>query len=108
MSEKPWTILKDGESLDDLVLIYVGDGHCYWRENGCGYTNHYYAGVYTRADAIARTHHCGPEKKVELHSVPPDHIPTLQNKIRILEEQLNKFLAAPNNTDAANQQNQTN
>jgi hypothetical protein len=62
----------------DRVLIYAGDGGCYWRQNGCGYTYAHTAGVFTRAEAYALAGHCGPEKRIELHSVPDDHVPTLQ------------------------------
>ena len=62
----------------DRVLIYAGDGGCYWRENGCGYTNALEAGVFTRAEAYRLAGHCGPEKRIELHDVPENHIPTLK------------------------------
>lgn len=74
----------------DRVLIYAGDGGCYWREGGCGYTSAQYAGVYTRAEAYANAGHCGPEKRVELHDVPDDHIPTLRARVAELEAALEK------------------
>lgn len=72
----------------DRVLIYAGDGGCYWRENGCGYTNAQNAGVFTRAEAIGWAGHCGPEKRVELHDVPDDHLPTIRARIAQLEAEL--------------------
>jgi len=62
----------------DRVLIYAGDGGCYWRQSGCGYTYAHTAGVFTRAEAYSLAGHCGPEKRIELHSVPDDHVPTIQ------------------------------
>jgi hypothetical protein len=63
---------------DDRVLIYAGDGRCYWKQDHCGYTSALYAGVFSWEEAIALTNHAGPEKKVEFHPVPEDHIPTLR------------------------------
>lgn len=63
---------------DDRVLIYAGDKRWYWKQDRCGYTSWQYAGVFSRAEAMELTSHCGPEKKVEFHPVPEDHIPTLK------------------------------
>jgi len=72
----------------DRVLIYAGDGGCYWRQSGCGYTYAHTAGVFTRAEAYSLAGHCGPEKRIELHSVPDDHVPTIQAENAALREQL--------------------
>lgn len=48
-----------------LVRIWSGEWRLYWRPNGAGYTpDSGEAGVYTLADAIQRTRHCGPEKHI--------------------------------------------
>ena len=52
------------------VRIWSGQWHAWWRDNGNGYTDEIgEAGIYAFADAWRRTHHCGPEKKIEYHSV---------------------------------------
>lgn len=63
----------------DRVLIYAGDAGYYWRQN-CGYTYAHTAGVFTRAEAYSLAGHYGPAKRIELHSVPDDHVPTLQSE----------------------------
>jgi chromosome segregation ATPase len=70
----------------DRVLIYAGDHGYYWRKGGCGYTTANDAGVFTRAEAYALAGHCGPEKLVELHDVPEDHLPTLKEQIQMIRE----------------------
>jgi len=51
---------------DKKCYIYSKEWHRYWRANGNGYTDKVEeAGVYTLAEAIKWTHHCGPEKKIE-------------------------------------------
>lgn len=53
------------------VFIWSGEHGAYWRENGCGYTTQRSAaGRYSRADAEARTSHCGPEKRIEIRPAP--------------------------------------
>lgn len=59
--------------MQDLVTIYSGEHCAYWGENGGGYTSAQYAGVHTREDAIRRTSHCGPEKRIEFHPVSEGH-----------------------------------
>jgi len=72
----------------DRVLIYDANGGCYWRQNCYGYTTFYDAGVFTRAEAYQHAGHCGPEKRIELHSVSAHHIPTIQAENAALREQL--------------------
>jgi hypothetical protein len=62
-----------GVSLNvDLVRIYSDEHGAYWRPNGSGYTIRVNAaGIYTLADATARTAHCGPEKRIEFEPVLP-------------------------------------
>jgi len=76
--------------MKDPVVIYAGDGGCYWAENACGYVRAEYAGVYEREDAIALTKHCGTEKRIELHPVPVDHIPTLRAEVASLRAKIEK------------------
>ena len=76
---------------EDIVIIYAGDGGCYWAENGCGYVRREYAGVYTREEAIKWTSHCGPEKRIELHPVPEDHIPTLKAQLAALRADAERY-----------------
>lgn len=46
--------------------IYSKEWHRYWRANGSGYTEDIKeAGVYTLAQALDCSSHCGPEKKIE-------------------------------------------
>jgi len=52
------------------VHIYSRQWNTWWRPDGNGYTNEIEeAGIYTFEDAWRRTCHCGPEKKIEFHSV---------------------------------------
>ena len=54
----------------ELVRIYSGEHGTYWGAKGEGYTiRANEAGVFTLADAIALTGHCGPEKRIELEPV---------------------------------------
>lgn len=54
----------------DLVRIWSDEHGAYWRPNGSGYTHRASAaGIYTLADATARTSHCGPEKRIEFEPV---------------------------------------
>lgn len=49
------------------VAIWSGEHRAWWRPNGAGYTtNVFHAGVYTRAGALRRCGHVGPEKEVAL------------------------------------------
>lgn len=53
--------------MSDLVYIWSGEHGCYWRPNAHGYTSRIgQAGVYPRELAERLTHHCGPEKRIEL------------------------------------------
>lgn len=78
---------------NDKVLIYAGDGRCYWKQDQHGYTSALYAGVFSREEAIALTKHCGPEKRIEFHPVPEDHIPTLKLQNAAMQEALEKWQA---------------
>lgn len=52
------------------VLIWSGEHFAWWRPNGAGYTTQLAgAGVYERAEAVRLTHHCGPEKKIEIQEL---------------------------------------
>jgi len=63
----PEPVTQDAPPGTDLVVIWSGEHHAYWRPEGRGYTTQLLgAGIYTRADAIRRTAHCGPEKEVEI------------------------------------------
>lgn len=75
------------------VLIYAGDGGCYWREGGCGYTNANMAGKFTREEAYKLAGHCGPEKHIELHDVPDDHAPTLRAEVERLTREMDEAAA---------------
>lgn len=72
----------------DQVVIYDRNSGTYWAENACGYTTGYYAGVYSREEAIRLTKSIGPEKPTSLEPVPSDHVPTLKARIAELEAQL--------------------
>ncbi|CDO35795.1 hypothetical protein [Novosphingobium sp. KN65.2] len=61
------------ENRSDLVLIWSGEHHAYWRPEASGYTSRATkAGIYTREVAISLTSHCGPEKRIELEPLPSD------------------------------------
>jgi hypothetical protein len=79
---------------NEKVLIYAGDGRCYWKQDHCGYTSALYTGVFSRAEAIAPTSHAGPEKKIEFHPVPEDHIPTLKAERDAARKVIQKLLAS--------------
>lgn len=50
---------------DRLCRIWSAEWGLYWRPNGCGYTVHPdQIGIYTLADALRRSGHCGPEKHI--------------------------------------------
>lgn len=56
--------------IGDTVRIYSREHNAYWRQNACGYTiQRDEAGIYTLDDAIARTRHCGPEKRIQYERV---------------------------------------
>ena len=47
------------------VRIWSAEHRLYWRPNGQGYTSdRSEAGVYKFEDAVRRTRHCGPEKRI--------------------------------------------
>lgn len=47
------------------VRIWSAEHGCYWRPEAAGYTqDKLEAGLYIFEDAVRRTHHCGPEKKI--------------------------------------------
>lgn len=47
------------------VLIYSAQWSSFWKTGGAGYTKDpNQAGLYSLADAFARTCHCGPEKEI--------------------------------------------
>ena len=55
---------------NDNVLIWSNEWHAYWRSNGCGYTTDMsQAGIYKFGDAVGRTRHCGPEKKIQYYFI---------------------------------------
>jgi hypothetical protein len=58
-----------------LVRIWSGQWSAYWRPPANGYTREIAeAAIYKFEDAWKRSHHCGPEKKIEYHvvaTVPP-------------------------------------
>lgn len=52
------------------VFIYSSEHHAYWRSNGNGYVCDIEgAGHYLFEDAWDRTKHCGPEKRIEFHTI---------------------------------------
>lgn len=59
----------------ELCLIWSGEHSAWWRPGGAGYTVHSEAaGIYTVADAYARTRHCDPSKMIRferLTRTPP-------------------------------------
>jgi|GEM_PF-1502114 len=60
------------------VLIWSGEHRCWWGPKGSGYTNRLgEAGVYLFDDAWKRSSHCGPEKKIEYHTIPPERVYSL-------------------------------
>lgn len=47
------------------VRIWSGEHNAWWRANCRGYTIYSSAaGLYSFADALANTRHCGPEKRI--------------------------------------------
>jgi len=60
------TVLLEGsEGCDCMVRIYSEEHRRYWRDEGAGYTSSaVHAGIFSFADAWARTSHCGPEKGI--------------------------------------------
>ncbi|MCY1533669.1 hypothetical protein D9M68_690090 [compost metagenome] len=51
--------------------IWSGEWHLYWRPDGCGYTEDVeQAGIYRLDDAIRRSGHCGPGKKITYRFLP--------------------------------------
>ena len=52
---------------EEPVVIWSGEHRAYWRPNGEGYTPDIFeAGIWTRAEALATTSLCGPEKQILL------------------------------------------
>lgn len=65
--EKGLYLLEHG---DRQVNIYSGQHAAYWRADAKGYSADIKgAGVYTLSDAIYRTLHCGPEKRIKFHYI---------------------------------------
>ena len=49
-----------------MVRIWSGEWDSWWRPDGCGYTtNETEAGIYKFEDAVTRSYHAGPEKRIE-------------------------------------------
>lgn len=59
-------------------LVRIISGGWYWRKSRAGYTDlKESAGIYTFADAMDASFHCGPEKMVVYEFLPPgDGAPT--------------------------------
>lgn len=61
---------KWAESRFNRLVRIVGDGW-YWRPNRCGYTDCIcQAGIYTLADALNASSHCGTEKHIVYEFLP--------------------------------------
>ena len=63
-------------------LVRIKSNGYYWRNNRCGYTSSRSdAGVYTFADALDASAHCGPEKWVQYEFVGADEqvVPTQES-----------------------------
>ncbi len=57
-----WAVKYNGRE----VLIRSREHGAWWRTNACGYSLELSgAGVYLFEDALDRTNHCGPEKKIQ-------------------------------------------
>ena len=53
------------------VRIWSAEWRAWWRPKAQGYTgNIEEAGVFPFDDAWARSHHCGPEKRISYHEAP--------------------------------------
>lgn len=63
--------LRDAEKRKQFTgrkcLIWAGDGGCYWRSGGNGYSGINDAGIYDFEDAFEHSGHCGTEKHIEYH-----------------------------------------
>ena len=71
---KRWPSLKR-RVMQDAVKIYSGEHGGFWREGARGYTDRdgitkgLSAWVLPLEDALKETIHCGPEKRIEFHSL---------------------------------------
>lgn len=81
--------------LGKKVYIYSGQWQQYWGINGSGYTpytpenpkeGHSVAGIYTWEDALARTWHCGPEKKISYEFIQLSPETKLENLVRAVKK----------------------
>jgi len=67
---KRWPSLRRN-LLPEGVCIWSGEHRAYWRQGGRGYVAFYdrRIGVWSLDEALKLTRHCGPEKKIEFHSL---------------------------------------
>ncbi|MHB9879143.1 hypothetical protein ACSMXM_05715 [Pacificimonas sp. ICDLI1SI03] len=69
----------------DVVLIWSGEHHAYWRPNSAGYcTDGLGAGLYSRAEAERIVRGCDAEKKVQIREIPTD-APIIRDLLAKLE-----------------------
>ena len=57
---------KDVQEVENFfVKIWSGEHRAYWRPDGKGYTTDpHFAGLYPLKNALERSRHAGPEKKI--------------------------------------------
>lgn len=67
----PGTVAKYlAERKDQVVHIFSGHHHAFWRPDCKGYTDNWQeAGIYTLHQAYMETRHCGPEKEINYITV---------------------------------------